>query len=248
MARSHKITSAVLGLLFPPICVHCKELLDFRSEEALCRKCRGQWEDELNNSVCKECFLPAVKCECLPAGASKSLKKLFHAVEYDPTGESAARSVILSAKNKDMKFLSDLISKTLADMLSAHMTGGKNAVITYMPRSREKIRETGVDQAMIAAKELSKRTGIPFARAIIRTGGREQKRLNTEERRENAYGSYMANAGAIPEIKKKTVILCDDVVTTGASMSAGADIIKTMGATSVVGLALGRTYKKPPKE
>ena len=192
--------------------------------------------------------MPVDRCECVPAGASKNLKKLFHAVEYDPASESVSRSVILNAKNKDLKFLNSMISETLQNVLNTHLKSKRGLVITYMPRSSKNVTRSGVDQALAAAKELSARTGIPFVTAIVRTGGREQKKLNTEERRDNAYSSYAANASAIPEIKKKTVILCDDVVTTGASMSAGADIIKSMGASSVIGLSLGRAYKKAPKD
>ena len=241
-----RIVNGILGLLFPPVCVHCRKMLDFRSTDALCTECKKLWGSELI-SVCRDCYMPVEKCECTPAGASKNLKKLFHAVEYDPEVESVSRSVILSAKNGEQKFLNELISSTLENTLKTHMPRRKNLVITYLPRSSKNVDKTGVDQALTAAKELSKRTGIPFVSAVTRTGGKEQKRLNMEQRKENAYSSYAVNAKAIPEVAKKTVVICDDVVTTGASMSAAADIIRTMGASTVIGLSLGRAYKKAPK-
>jgi len=243
MKEKNGALNAILGLLFPPVCTHCGELLDFRSVNALCGECSEKFEKELD-TVCKECFLPVGECSCVPSGASTNLKKSFHAAEYDPEQESVTRSLILAAKDSDYRFDSDLIAETLEKTLDKHLRTRAGCVLTYVPRSPSKVKKTDIDQSKIAAHALSKRTGIPVVCSLIRVGRVDQKYLNTEERRDNAYGAYLANASAIPYIKGKTVILYDDVMTTGATLSACADILKTMGARSVYALTLGRAYKK----
>ena len=241
--KLNEISNAFLGLLYPPVCVHCGEYLDFRTRQALCSACYDKFEKELD-SVCKDCFKFVRECECVPDRASKKIKKSFHAAEYDPIGESVTRSLVLTAKDHNYKFVGELMSSVLEDTLRAHMSSFKDAVLTYVPRSPAKVRKTGVDQSKKAAELLSKRTGIPLVCALSRHGDREQKRLDSDERRENAYSSYTADPAAISRIEGKTVILYDDIITTGATVSACADIIKTMGAKSVYCLTFGRAYRK----
>ena len=243
-----EITNAVLGLIYPPVCVHCGEYLDFRTKQALCADCSDKLETELD-SVCKDCFKFVRECECVPDRASKKIKKSFHAAEYDPMSESVTRSLVLTAKDHNYKFVGELMSGVLEETLRVHMSSFKGTVLTYVPRSPSKVRKTGVDQAKRTAELLSKKTGISLVHTLLRHGDREQKRLDSDERRENAYSSYTADPTAISEIEGKTVILYDDIMTTGATVSACADIIKTMGAKSVYCLTFGRAYrKKAPDE
>ena len=246
--KLNDITNSFLGLLYPPVCVNCGEYLDFRTRQALCADCSDKFEKELD-SVCKDCFKFASECECVPYGASRNIKKSFHVAEYDPMSESVTRSLVLTAKDHNYKFVGELMSGTLENALKAHMSSFKGTVLTYVPRSPSKVRKTGVDQSRKAAELLSKRTGIPLVRSLLRHGSREQKHLDMDERRENARSSYTADPAAISLINGKTVILYDDIMTTGATVSACADIIKTMGAKSVYCLTFGRAYrKKAPDE
>ncbi len=233
----------ILGLLFPPFCVHCEKLLDFRDESALCPTCRALWEAE-KKWVCKDCFKASEECECVPHRASQKIKKTFHVAEYDPTCDSVVRSIILSCKDHNYKSVYSLAVCELEEVLRAHLKSFKNTVITYVPRKREKVLKTGVDQSLLCAKELAKRLDIEFVNAIKRVGGGEQKSLDFEERSENARLSYEAEPKALLAINSRNVIIYDDVMTTGASVSACAEILKTMGARSIFVLCLGRVYRK----
>ena len=237
------ITNAALGLLYPPVCAHCGEYLDFRSRQALCAACSDKFESELD-SVCKDCFKFVRECECVPDRASKKIRKTFHAAEYDPLSESVTRSLVLTAKDHNYKYVGELMADVLSDTLSSHMTSFKGVVLTYVPRSPSKVKKTGVDQAKRTAELLSEKTGIPVVHALQRHGSREQKHLDSDERHENAYSSYTANLSAINLIEGKTVILYDDIMTTGATVSACSDILKTMGAKTVYCLTFGRAYRK----
>jgi len=237
------VKDAILGLLFPPKCIHCKETLGFRSREALCEKCGELWQGELV-SVCKDCFLPVEMCECVPVTAGKSIKTAWHAVEYDPEKDNVTRSLILTSKDHNYRFMYEHIAKTLDDTLHTHTKSLKNVVIAYVPRSPKKVKDTGIDQAKITARLLAKRSSTVCADALIRKGSISQKSLDVEQRAKNARASYFANSKAIETIQGKTVILYDDVMTTGSTMAACADILKAMGAHRVICLTLARAYKK----
>lgn len=237
------ILSGALGLIFPPVCMHCGEHLDFRSREALCDKCAVLYAAECE-TICKDCFLPVAMCECVPVTAGKEIGKAYHALEYDPSKENVTRSLVLTAKDHNYKFLYELIAKTLEESARAHIGSFTGMILTYVPRSPEKVRETGVDQAKIASRLLAKRLGTDFVEAIGRKGNVQQKLLDVDSRRKNAQSAYYAKSDAAAKIGKKTVILYDDVMTTGSTMSVCAGILKSMGARRVICLNLARAYKK----
>lgn len=237
------VLNKILGVLFPPFCVHCEKLLDYRDEGALCPDCLALWEKE-KKWVCKDCFKNEEVCECVPHRASSKIKKSFHVAEYDPVKESVVRSIILTCKDHNYRSVYELAANELEKVLRLHIKSFKNTVITYVPRKKENIIKTGVDQSLLIAKELSRRLDIEFVPAINRVGGSEQKSLDFEERTENANASYEANENALLAINSRTVILYDDIMTTGASVSTCAEILKSMGARTVYVLCMGRVYRK----
>ena len=119
----------------------------------------------------------------------------------------------------------------------------KDCLITFLPRSHKNKANDGFDQGFELAKALSKCTGIELVRCFDRrVGVEEQKNLNMYERRLNMKSAYKPrNVG--DKIMDKTVILVDDIVTTGASMASGARLLFSMGAFSVIGVCIGTTEK-----
>ena len=106
-------------------------------------------------------------------------------------------------------------------------------VIVYLPRSRRAKRAEGHDQSERLARALSRMTGIPVARAIVRTRhGRVQKDLRASDRMKNAKKSFRYNPRV--DVKGKYVVLLDDVVTTGAGMSVGVSLLRQAGARGIL--------------
>lgn len=113
-----------------------------------------------------------------------------------------------------------------------------DAVLTYLPRSRRAFLQHGTDQARVLAEALSAQSGIPVEKLILRrwSAVQAQKSLSPEARLQNARHAYMANQRAV--CKKKTVLLVDDLVTTGAGMAIGTRILRRMGARRVICFAI----------
>jgi ComF family protein len=115
------------------------------------------------------------------------------------------------------------------------LTEGKPyTVLTYVPRSRAARLEYGTDQARALARALSDLSGLPCERLIVRRGsGKEnaQKTLSTGARLRNARELYRLSASA--DVKGKTVVLVDDIVTTGATAAACIRLLRGAGAAEV---------------
>ena len=71
---------------------------------------------------------------------------------------------------------------------------------------------------------------------------KNQKGLNNDERLRNARNSLIPNSKI--DIKGRTVVIIDDVVTTGASLSACARAIKSLGAKKIICLSVTKTFEK----
>jgi len=101
------------------------------------------------------------------------------------------------------------------------------------------LRHRGYNQAELMSKELSKVTGTPVNAALLSRVKNTAPQVSLEtdkDRRENIRGAFACNGDA----RGLRVLLVDDVVTTGSTMSSAAGALKKAGAASVWGLALAR--------
>ncbi len=238
MRKIHGISLAkgLLFLLFPPACVGCGELMPWRDgqDEVFCPACRKTW---------KEGFLsPSESVMCREDGLT-----LISLVKYR-SGQTNGipEKLIYRLKHKNERRVFSYVAKSLTPVLEdAVMRSEKpyeNAVITYPPRRPSAVRKEGFDQAEQLAKAISRETGWPVESLILRTrkGKKAQKTLGAVEREANAKEAYRMDV-KMGELSETTVILVDDVYTTGATLHTCAELLLEAGADDVVLVTVGRT-------
>ena len=115
-----------------------------------------------------------------------------------------------------------------------------NAVITSVPMPVMRRRERGIDHGWAIAKALSERTGYPAKPLLKRKvrNAKTQRGLSAEERLRNMRDAFVSLEG-IPQ----TVILVDDVLTTGATVTACAECLRAAGCRRVIVLVATRAEK-----
>jgi ComF family protein len=114
-------------------------------------------------------------------------------------------------------------------------------VVTWVPLSRRRRARRGFDQAELLARAVARRSGIPVARLLLRVREtRAQARLTGADRRR-------ALAGAFASVRDPPwrVLLVDDVLTTGSTAAACAEVLQESGARRVVVLTAGRSLGGP---
>ena len=241
------------NLIFPPKCANCGELIsmDIRKKhvDPLCPTCRMHYENE-KQIECNVCGLAMNFCRCMPKSMSRAqCTALLKLVSYRPQGDDMKiRDFIYSVKDDNNKVAFDFFAEQFRELLILEMRGASllpsDCVITYLPRSHKNKANSGFDQGYELARTLSRKTGIELVRCFDRKmGSVEQKNLNTYERRLNMKSAYKTH-DVEDKIKDKTVILVDDIVTTGSSMASGTRLLFSMGAFSVIGVCIGLTEKK----
>ena len=247
-----KINNVILNLLFPPQCANCNELIDISLTEKhidpFCPTCRLHFENEKQRE-CKICGLSMEFCRCMPKNMQKAqCVSLLKLISYRTNDDNLPiRNFVYSIKHSDYKVSFDFVAEQMRKPLIAEMRAlnlmPSDCVITFLPRSHKNKAKDGFDQSFRLAKSLSSATGIEFLNCFDRRiKSDEQKKLNVYERRLNMNSAYKPRNVA-DKLKDKTVILVDDIVTTGSSMASCARIAYSMGAYAVIGIALGYTEK-----
>ncbi len=116
-------------------------------------------------------------------------------------------------------------------------------LITAVPLSRQRITERGYNQSYLLARPIALTHCIPFVpQAVKRTRNTpSQVGLNAPERRKNVTGAFSASPKFV---KAKSVLLVDDVATTGATLTASTQALLAAGAKQVYALTLARAVFK----
>ena len=208
-----------LDLLFPPKCVFCGRLLR-RGDAGICPECQRElpWLTEREAEQTGEFFSLCVS----PLRFQDRVRESIHRYKF-------------GGRQGYARTYGALVAQCIADHLD-----GRYDLVTWVPLSRARRRERGYDQAFLLANAAALALG-GVAVETLRKGRhtRAQSSLEGESaRRANVLGAYEI---VDPElIGGKRVLLVDDVITTGATISECARILRTFGAADVVCATLAR--------
>ena len=114
-----------------------------------------------------------------------------------------------------------------------------DVILTNVPRRRHAIVKYGIDHSAELAKAVAERIGAKYMPILSSRAKIPQKNLDGVERFKNASFEVKHDHN----LKGKRVVIIDDVITTGASMAAAGSLIRSLGATDIIGAALAIVYK-----
>lgn len=238
--------AGLISLLFPPKCTSCGALLRFKGLgaelSALCTECEKVWRSEKLSS-CGWCGKPVSVCSCMPEELQRArcteLRKLVYYL--GGTRFSVQNRMLYRLKKapdrRGTAFLAEELTVAVREWEQNGLLPRAHAAVMYLPRGTRAVLETGTDQAKQLARALAERVQLPMIQPVVRRWGRgqQQKQLGPRERRRNAGRSYRIRRGT--DLHGMTVILVDDIVTTGSSMAAAAKLLFRAGAERILCLA-----------
>ncbi len=217
-----------LDAAFPPFCGGCQ-----KKGERWCAECRSRVQ-VLGGILCEVCGLPQDKSgickDCLDERPRFSALRAW-AVFEDPLRKALHR----------LKYRRDL---ALGDALAAQMSSFVEGLswdaeaLIPIPLGKQRQKERGYNQVGMIARPLAMALGMEYAPKALarRKETRSQVGLSKTERRENVHGAFQAGTG----VKGKTILVLDDVSTTGSTLSAAAEALYASGAKKVYALTVAR--------
>ena len=246
--KIQQLIDRFLFLCSVPKCVSCGEKLLY-GQRGLCSDCFAVYKEHKKRN-CPRCAKILARCSCssdrLSAHGIKRTVKLFR---YAKTEESVPSNyLIYSLKQDNRRDVIDFLAEELADSINSSININKGKyVITSVPRRRRAIVKYGYDHAEALARSIARLLGVEYRRLLVSKSKKAQKSVVGEARLYNAKFDYKSRKNI--SLRGYTVILIDDIITTGASMSSCATLIKGYRPSRVIAASLGVAYKdKNPKQ
>lgn len=216
------VLSGVLDLLFPPRCVFCHKFLK-KGERELCGACKDglpycEGQEAVQNG---EFF-------------SKCISPLYYS--------GHVRDSILRFKFKESTNYVSCYGKILAHCVTEHFAG-KYDLITWVPISEKRLKSRGYDQSMLLAYATALELSDVALQTLekIRDIPAQSSLEKQDERRANVTGVYQVQDPEL--VAGKRILLIDDIVTTGATLSECARTLLLAEAQEVMCAAIARTEK-----
>jgi len=237
-----KLKNGILEVAFPVVCVSCGT-----EGKYICEKCEVFLGEA--SFICPICLRASFAGERHLACQHRhglnglasiweyegAVQRLLHCIKYDGVVhaieeiiERACGSMALDQK-RFCTFLSFLFSP--------------DTLVTYVPMHSRKEKRRGFNQTELLANALAKQTKSAVACLLEKTKEtKPQVDLDKEERLYNMKGSFAISSGTLSvPITTLSVVLVDDVWTTGATMKECCKILKKAGIQEVWGFTLART-------
>lgn len=208
-----------MSLLFPARCIFCGEWISEKMD-GLCVECRERADEDGKTVYCTP---PECVDELICAGRYRgSLKRALIHMKFHEYGSRNLLPLV----------------QLMAQAWELHKMPEPD-VITSVPISPLRLRTRGYNQSEEMAKQLAKMWEVPFVPALRRRMlSQMQSKLTADKRWDNARKSFYLHKNL--RLDGKIVLLVDDIVTTGATISCCAALLRKVGAQSVWVLATAK--------
>jgi competence protein ComFC len=219
----------LINIIYPPKCIFCQELLGYDISVHICDLCYAQ--------------LQFMKMEVMPTFQNADDNYCDGVVSvFEYTG--AVKESLIRFKFYNEPSYYKTYAKLIDDRLNKLLDIDDYQLVISVPLHRDREFSRGYNQARLISRELSRRLKIRERSGIfVRSRNTEaQSLLDRQKRSQNVKGAFMVTK---PErVAGKSILLVDDILTTGFTLEECSRVLKAAGAVRVTGavVATGRRY------
>jgi ComF family protein len=243
LERSMKFQSTLFQFFLPPQCPCCEKFLE-EGRQGFCSDCLSEicWIDPPFCSVCGIPFM-SKEIKSHPCGACVNDRKYFTMARALGTFDGSLQGAIHHWKYEGKTHLTPFFAEWMAEGLNRYWEPDSLDLLIPVPLHPQRLRQRGFNQALLLVKELSRRTGLPYQKTILqkKKSTIPQVNLNSVEREKGVRGTF--HVIGREELLGKSVLLVDDVYTTGATVNECSKVLLRGGAERVDVLTLAHAIK-----
>ena len=226
----------MLDFALPPRCAGCGTIVD--EVHSFCPACWTRVEF-LGDSGCSTCGLPLEATDAEECGVCIAKRPRISRTRSAVAYGDLSRSIAIRLKYGRKVAL----ARTMARYMAPLVRGDEEAILVPVPLHRGRLWQRGFNQSALVARELGKATGH---RSELRVLKRVKptpalKGMSLRQRRKVVAGAFAVDESA--ELEGRTVVLVDDVLTTGSTANACARALKRAGAERVELVSWARVIK-----
>jgi ComF family protein len=222
----------LVSLLYPANCAGCA--VPVKPGEQLCAQCRDD-APRLRAPFCERCSqpFPGAITDAFTCQNCHDRVLHFDAAISCYRSRGVVRELMHSFKYGKQLHLRHTLGAWLCDTLDdPRLAGRRFDCIVPVPLHPARERERGFNQAELLARALGRKSGLPVRPLLRRIRyTTTQTQFDRHERMENLSGAFRLRRGV--DVQELRVLLVDDVLTTGSTLSECAEVLKRAGALSV---------------
>ena len=223
----------IISLLYPRHCPVCDEVVP-RVGMYICPACKNKLE-YVQGAICIKCGKQVSEQEemCIDCKENTHFFDTGVALYKYP----CVRQGIYRMKYKGRKEYLDFYSQEVVERLGEQLRLWNPDAIIGVPLHKARERKRGYNQAEILASQIGDKMGIPFEKKMVlrQKNTLPQKGLDAFQRQNNLKKAFIISQNVV---KLNTIVIIDDIYTTGSTMDAVASILKASGVQRVYCLTL----------
>ena len=230
---------ALRDFLLPLCCAVCDRLMSPADSGVVCGHCWSRVH-ELPNPRCPRCGHPSDRYTC--RWCSFLPPYVRAARSYCWMGSGTGEEIVYALKYDGWTAVAAAMAHRMARVSWPTDVVEERSGIVPAPLSAARMRERGFNQATAIAAALAPLWGCPlWENVLVRTSGTvSQTQLTPGERKSNVAGAFSVPLTAQVAVRGSHIVLLDDVITTGATLSACASALFAAGARTISYMTFGR--------
>ena len=235
--------NGLLDLLLPPVCLACEKLIDTADTKRLvCRRCRTLLRPP-PPPLCERCGAPRLRtgrADTTKCGECEKWPDALHFARSAYLLHAPADRIVHQLKYRGWHALARVMAESMTRVLLPDAMR-RCDVVQAVPTTASRIRERGYNQAALIAQAFTQLTGRSYVEWLQRApSATSQTALQPAKRAANVAGAFMLRPADRDAMQGAHVLVIDDVLTTGATVSECTETLSSAGAAAVCVLTFAR--------
>ncbi|MBE6835316.1 MAG: ComF family protein [Ruminococcaceae bacterium] len=233
-----KLKKLLINAFFPERCELCGKVIYPYLQ--ICDECENG-SFYIRNEICHFCGVEKEYCVC------KKKKNSYSGICAPFYYEGGAKKAILNLKFRKKTQYAKNLAGYMAECVEKNYPDVSFDYITFVPMTKRQIKERGFNQSELFAEGLYDLLLVPVKSCLVKVfETKQQHTLKESLRKGNVLGAFDVDKSV--DLEGKTILLCDDIQTTGSTLNECAKMLKLAGAKEVYCVTAAITKKRVDKK